>query len=70
MTQKNTLKVPTTIPSQLTQVRESGKANMFDRLAVQAAASDLKLYALVLWIQDHSVAEYASLAQGRFELED
>lgn len=53
--------VPALVHAQLELVRDSGKVNMLDRLGVQRVANTMKLYKLVIWIQDTSPGEWGPI---------
>lgn len=41
------------IRDQILEVRDTGKTNMFDTVAVQRIAYEMNLYELVNWIEDN-----------------
>lgn len=47
--------------TQIRDVRDSGKTNMFDKNGVQRVAFDMRLFELVEFIEDSNSEEYVEL---------
>lgn len=56
--------VPREVFEGIEAVRESGRTNMLDRMAVQYIANELEYYATVLWLEDHRDDYARGLFQG------
>lgn len=52
------IKVPPMVYHGLTMIRDSEKINMLDARGVQAIASEMRLFATVVWIEDNRGETY------------
>jgi hypothetical protein len=47
------IRIPREVLDGIEAVRESGRTNMLDRLAVQYIANELEYFATLIWLEDH-----------------
>lgn len=47
------IRVPREVLDGIDAVRETGRTNMLDRMAVQYIANELGYFATVIWLEDH-----------------
>lgn len=58
------VKAPQDVIAGIEAVRQTGRTNMMDRLAVQYIANELELYSLVVWLEDNPGGYGRGLFEG------